>query len=245
MIFFICWTLISWLQTLPKADGPKGWVLLFLKSYCKFSKFSFKNLTKLKPQKLNQTSASKSWPNFSFKIFDLTSNPASKFWPNFNFNWPIFSHKVWTKIYFKILTKSQPQSFEQQVYFKILTKPQVQYCDQNSGSTSLPNLSFKTSTELLSTLSSISTSRIFELASSKVRVTSVKSTKQQWVSQWKWQGYTMIGLGSDINEIVGNDNGIIAHWWTLCYLLFFDIFQHLVKSECGFGRSCQGCWQRG
>ena len=95
-----------------------------------------------------------------------------------------------------------------------LIKLQFQYCDQNSGSTSLPNLSFKTSTELLSTLSSISTSRIFELASSKVKVTSVKSTKQQWASQWKWQGYTMIGLGSDINEIVGNDTGIIAHWWT-------------------------------
>ena len=89
--------------------------------------------------------------------------------------------------------------------FNIVTKIQVQLLYQILASKPC---------QLLSTLSSISTSRIFELASSKVRVTSVGSTKQQWVSQWKWQGYTMIGLGSDINEIVGNDTGIIAHWWT-------------------------------
>ena len=62
----------------------------------------------------------------------------------------------------------------------------LQYYDQNSGSKSLPNLSFKISTKLSSTCCSaltLTTPRSFELASSKARVTSVKSTKQQLVSQ--------------------------------------------------------------
>ena len=137
-------TLISWLQTLPKADGPKGWVLLFLKSYCKFSKFSFKNLTKLKPQKLNQTSASKSWPNFSFKIFDLTSNLASKFMTKLLLQnldqfsatksgqistskfWTtgILQNLAWSNFSFNIVTKIQVQL----LYQILASKPRPNYC---------------------------------------------------------------------------------------------------------------------
>ena len=71
--------------------------------------------------------------------------------------------------------------------FKILTKP----CGQslNKSLTLWPNLRFQICNKLLPTRSSsstsatVTTSTSFELASSKARVTSIKFTKQQSVSQ--------------------------------------------------------------
>ena len=42
----------------------------------------------------------------------------------------------------------------------------------------------------------------FELTFSHARVTSIKFTKREWVSQWvsEWQALPMIGLGSDKNK---------------------------------------------
>ena len=78
------------------------------------------------------------------------------------------------------------------------------YLDQNSISTSLPNISFKISTPTrssASTSATLTTSRIFYLASSKARVTSFKTIKQQWASEFvtdkgrRWSD----SLGSDKN----------------------------------------------
>ena len=61
------------------------------------------------------------------------------------------------------------------------------------------NFSFQICTKLLSTRFLASTVTSIELASSYARVTSIKFTKQEWVSWWvsQWQGKTKIGLGSD------------------------------------------------
>ena len=106
--------------------------------------------------------------------------------------WPIFCHKISNKL--------QPQNFDQipaskswpKINFKILTKLQLQYRDQKQGSKSLPNFSFKISIKLLSTCFSASTSatltttRSFELASSKARVTSVKELVSELVKGSQW-----------------------------------------------------------
>ena len=68
-------------------------------------------------------------------------------------------------------SKSQPN-----ICLKVLTISRPQSLDQNQGSNSLPNLSFKTLTKLLTTLSSASTSatlapwKSLQLASSKARI---------------------------------------------------------------------------
>ena len=66
-----------------------------------------------------------------------------------------------------------------------------------------------------STSATITTSTSFELASSHARVTSIKFTKREWVSQWVsqwvsyWQALPMIGLGSDKNAYISNHH---THW---------------------------------
>ena len=63
-----------------------------------------------------------------------------------------------------------------------------------------------------STWATVTNSTSFELASSHARVTSIKFTKQQWVSESVsyWQAFPMIGLGSDKN----NDNVYKGNAWT-------------------------------
>ena len=77
----------------------------------------------------------------------------------------------------------------------------------NKSLTLWPNLSFQICNKLLPTQSSSSTSATettstsFELASSHARVTSIKFTKREWVSEVSyWQGKTKIGLGTDKNK---------------------------------------------
>ena len=71
--------------------------------------------------------------------------------------------------------------------FQILNKLLAQNVDQSLAKKSRPNISLKISTKLSSTHSSTSTSatlttsRSFELVSSKARVILVKSTIQQWL----------------------------------------------------------------
>ena len=153
---------------MPKAQRTQG-----LPAFTKRTAFkSYHKLVKIQPQNLNQTSASNSRPNFWNKML-VNLKPQ-----NLNFC-------------LKILTKLQLQNLDQisaskswaKIYIKIWIKLQLQYCDQKQDRKALPNLSFKISTKLLSTHSSASTSaalttsRSFESASSKARVTSVNSTK--------------------------------------------------------------------
>ena len=88
-------------------------------------------------------------------------------------SWPHLKLKVLTKSYFKSPSKSWPD-------FYVLW-----YLDQNldqvSASKSLPKCCPTRSSA--STLAKLTTSRNFELASSEARVTSVKSAKQEWVSE--------------------------------------------------------------
>ena len=99
--------------------------------------------------------------------------------------------------------------------FQNLAELQLQNLDQplcSKSEKSLvlgPNVSSQICNKLLPTWSSLSTSATvttstsFELASSHARVTSIKFTKQEWVSEsvreWvsEWQAFPMIGLGSD------------------------------------------------
>ena len=155
--------MLAHLKTLPKAQRTRG-----LNSYYRIS-------IKHQLQIFNQTSASqlnlklKSWPNL-----------ASEYWPRFNF---------------VTSTKHQQQNTDQtsasksrlNFNFKILTKPCAQ--SLNKSLTLWPNLRFHICNKLLPTRSSsstsatIKTSTSFELASSKARVTSIKFTKRQWVSE--------------------------------------------------------------
>ena len=118
----------------------------------------------------NLSKASKSLPKFSFKIFtkpqlqNFYQTSTSKSRPKISFNFSAKPHLIltnfqpqhhyqtsalisWPKSRFKISTKSQPQNFDQTVV-----------------------------NTLLSISNTMTTSRSFELASSKSRVTSVKST---------------------------------------------------------------------
>ena len=107
-----------------------------------------------------------------------------------------FKHKSWSNFKFRISTKHQLQNLDQtsaswlNLKFKILTKP-----------------SFKISTKIqlhnfYKTSATVTTSTSFESASSHARVTSIKSTKRDGVSQLvrdKDSQY-MIELGSDKKE---------------------------------------------
>ena len=61
-----------------------SWKWLLLSQFASLSKFSLVISTKLKPQKLNQMSALKSWPNFSFD--DLTNIQLQNFRSSFSLN---------------------------------------------------------------------------------------------------------------------------------------------------------------
>ena len=132
--------------------------------------FHLQNLDKALTKNLNQTSASPK--NLKFKI--LTK-------PSFRISTKIQLHYL-----YKILTKLQPQ---------ILPELQLQNLDQTLCSKSeqkfnfMTNLRFQICNKLLPTRSSsstsatVTTSTSFELASSHARVTSIKFTKRELVSQ--------------------------------------------------------------
>ena len=134
-----------------------------------------KSLSTLTHSKHKETSASKYQPNSSLKISTKLKpqKSASK-------SWSILSPNIVTNLLsFKISTKVQSQNLDQtsiswpKFRCEISTQPQLQNLDQ----TSLTRSSASTSATLTK-------SRSFDLASSKARVTSVKSTEQQPVSQF-------------------------------------------------------------
>ena len=98
---------------------------------------------------------------------------------------------------FKILPEHQLQNLEQTL------KPYPQ--SPNKNLTLWPKLIFQICTKLLSTCFSsststtVTTSTSFELPSPHARVTLIKFTEQEWVSESVsyWQALPMIGLGSD------------------------------------------------
>ena len=104
----------------------------------------------------------------------------------------ILYQKFLTKNCFSIMSQvgqnSATESWQSwNLSFQILNKLLAQNVDQSLAKKSRPNISLKISTKLSSTHSSTSTSatlttsRSFELASSKARVILVKSTIQQWL----------------------------------------------------------------
>ena len=138
-----------------------------------------------------------SWSNFIFRISNRYQLQ------NLNQTWTsLLNFRISTKPSFRISSKIQLHNFltstkHQQ---KKLTKLQLQIlselkffltkpCAQslNKSLAFWTNLNFRICNKLLPTQPSsatITTSTSFELASSHARVTSIKFTKQQWVSQW-------------------------------------------------------------
>ena len=115
-----------------------------------------------------------------------------------------FSNKSWSDFIFIISTKQQLQNLNQisganywlNFSFKISPELQLQNLDQTINAQSLdknlilwPNFSLQICNKLsstrfwASTSATVTTSTSSELASSQVRVTSIKFTKQEWVSQ--------------------------------------------------------------
>ena len=95
---------------------------------------------------------------------------------------------------------------------QILPELQLQNLDQTLCSMSEQKFGNK----LLPTRSSsaiVTTSKSFELASSNARVTSIKFTKQELVSEW---ALPMIGLGSDKNGAI---NRSYVHKYECLHLL--------------------------
>ena len=94
-------------------------------------------------------------------------------------------------------TKYRPNSsfkFCLNFNFKILTKPCAQSLNKSLALWTI--LSYQICNKLLpiqsssSTLATVTISTSFELVSSHARVTSIKFTKQEWVSQWVREGVT-------------------------------------------------------
>ena len=120
---------------------------------------------------INQTSISwlnlnlKSWPNLALELwprFNLVAS-AAKYWKNFRF-------KISLEYQFHNLDQTLCSKSKQK--FSFITKPQHPICNKlmPTGSSS-------------STSAIVTVSTSFELASSHARVTSIKFTKQEWVSE--------------------------------------------------------------
>ena len=122
-----------------------------------------------------QTSVSRL--NLEFKIL---TKPGFRISPKIqlHYHFKTSAAKYWTNSCFKSCLNFN---------FKIMTRPFAQ--SLNKSLILWPNLRFHICNKLLPTRSSsstsatIKTSTSFELASSKARVTSIKFTKQEWVSQ--------------------------------------------------------------
>ena len=172
------------IQTLPKAQRTRGLSSAFqsnlFRSYHKIKHKSWSNIiwgisTKHQLQNLNQTSASRlnlkfkilSKPSFristKIQIHDLYKTSATKYWPNSSF-------RSCLNFNFKILTKPCAQSLNKSLALWTILSSQI--CNKL-----LPIQSSS------STLATVTISTSFELVSSHARVTSIKFSKQQGVSQ--------------------------------------------------------------
>ena len=119
----------------------------------------------------------------NIQLYYLYKTSATKYWQNSSF-------KSCLNFNFKILTQSCPQRL-------------------NKSSALWPNLSFQICNKLLPTRSSSSTSTTettstsFELPSAHARVTSIKFTKQQSVSQWVswWVSELVTSINNDWTRV--------------------------------------------
>ena len=158
-------------KTLPKAQRTRG-----LSSYHKFkhkswSNFIFRISTKHQLQNFNQTSASRLNLKFTIlsristkiQLHNLYKTSATKYRPNSSF-------KFCLNFNFKILTKPCAQSLNKSLALWTILSYQI--CNKL-----LPIQSSS------STLATVTISTSFELVSSHARVTSIKFTKQEWVSE--------------------------------------------------------------
>ena len=154
-------------------NGPEGWVHITssntnldqISSSESRPSINFKILTKHQP--LHKTWASKSWPNLASESRPRFNLDSTFYKTSAEKNWPSSSFKSCLNFKFKILTKPCAQSLNKRLAF-------------------WPNLSFQICNKLLPTRSSsatVTTSTSLELASSHARVTSIKFTKQESVSQ--------------------------------------------------------------
>jgi len=167
------------MKTLPKAQRTRGLSSSYqnnlLRSYHEFkhkswSSFIFRILTKHQLQNFNQTSASRLNLKFTIlsristkiQLHNLYKTSATKYWPNSSF-------KFCLNFNFKILTKPCAQSLNKSLALWTILSYQI--CNKL-----LPIQSSS------STLATVTISTSFELVSSHARVTSIKFTKQQWVS---------------------------------------------------------------
>ena len=129
-------------------------------------------------------------------------------------------------------SESRP-SINFKISTKILTKPCAQRLNKSLALWTI--LSSQICNKLLpiqsssSTLATVTISTSFELVSSHARVTSIKFTKQEWVSESvsHWQALPMIGLGSDkkneVSRLTFDD-----FWWDEGKRNFFS---NTLKSE--------------
>ena len=136
---------------------------------------SLRILTKIQLHELYKTSAAKCGTNSSFKILPelrLQNLDQDSTLPLQN-----ISNKILTKFQLQMLPEFQLQNLDQTSYsqseqkFNFMTKPQ------------LPNLQQTPTQSSSSTSATVTTLTSFELASSKARVTPIKFTNQESVSQ--------------------------------------------------------------
>ena len=145
-----------WLQEAKQTQGLSALIrVTAFNSYQKLIKNH--KLIKIQPQNPNQTSASKAWPNLSLKVLtkDIQNTKYKIYKIYKNISWPNFS-------------------------FNIVNTIKVQNLYQTSTSKSRPNCRHHVPQHQHQQHKK--TSKSFELVSSKARVTSVKCTKQKWVS---------------------------------------------------------------
>jgi len=178
------------MKTLPKAQRTRGLSSSYqnnlLRSYHEFkhkswSSFIFRISTKHQLQNFNQTSASRLNLKFTIlsristkiQLHNLYKTSATKYRPNSSF-------KFCLNFNFKILTK--PQSLNKSLALWTILSYQI--CNKL-----LPIQSSS------STLATVTISTSFELVSSHARVTSIKFTKQQSVSE----------LGRELLTSIAND----------------------------------------
>ena len=141
--------------------------------------------------------------NFNLNIAIGTTEPSSAYQSNFFRSYDKFLHKSWSNFILIISTKHQLQNLNQTLTsnswpnlasdfrprFNLITSAKHQQQNTDQTSALWPNFSFQFCTKMSSTHFSASTSATVktstscELASSHARVTSIKSTKQQWISE--------------------------------------------------------------
>ena len=165
-------------------NGPEDWVHLAKVASWSHIKSSNINLDHIPSSESRICINKKSQPNISISTklkFKILTKP---------------SFRISTKIQLHNLYKTSAAKWWTNSSFKILPELQLQNLDQpcaqslNKSLALGPNVSSQICNKLLPTWSSastwatVTTSTSFELASSHARVTSIKFTKQQLVSEW-------------------------------------------------------------